>query len=68
MIKNASVESERIVITLAKGGTSRQKLVVETRLRAEDADLEPLIAELEQFLSDRPEFDAAEIACLGSTD
>jgi len=68
IVKNASVESERVVIVVAKDGVTRQKLVVETRLGPKDADLEPLIAELERFLRDRPDFDTAEIACLGSAD
>ena len=68
IIKNASVESEKVVIVVARDGTSKQKLAVATNLAANDPDMEVLIAELEEFLRDHPDFDTAEIVCANSAD
>ena len=68
IVKNASVQSEKVVIVVSRDGTSKQKLAVGTNLAPNDPDIEVLVAELEAFLRSRPDFDTAEVACAESVD
>ena len=63
IIKNASVRSEKVVIVVSKGGTSRQKLAISTNLAPNAPEMEVLIAEVEAFLRQRNDFVDAEINC-----
>ena len=61
MLENPHIRSQHIATTVAKDGTTKAKLVIETNAEPAESDFEELVEAVLEYINARDDIDRAEI-------
>jgi hypothetical protein len=64
MLESAHARKQRVVISVARNGSVKQRLVMETNLTHTSSEIAGFAAEIVDYLKAHPELDGADFCCV----